>query len=115
MPVGRLLVIAPDSDLRHSLVFALEAEGFEVTERAQLPSVDWAESNRFDCTVLDHKAVRGAKSESIAFCIKAAPVVLLASRPLQWLADFVAETVETPVIGNALLVAVRLAIHLPTA
>ncbi|MBK8085741.1 MAG: hypothetical protein IPK28_19025 [Devosia sp.] len=113
MRVGRLLVIAPDSDLRHSLVFALEAEGFEVTERADVPTVDWAEKNRFDCTVLDQKAVKGEAFESIAFCITAAPVVLLASRPLRWLTDWVAETVETPVIDNALLVAVRLAIHMP--
>ena len=113
MPACRLLVVAPDDDVRHSLVFALEAEGFEVVERAAIPPIAWTEINRFDCTVLDQKAVRGEAFEAIAFCIKAVPVVLLASRPLQWLTEWVAETVETPVIDNALLIAVRLAMHLP--
>lgn len=113
MSAGRLLVVAPDDDLRHSLVFALEAEGFEVTDRADIPSAAWTEANRFDCTVLDQKAVRDEAFEAIAFCIKAAPVVLLASRPLQWLTEWVAELVETPAIDNTLLIAVRLAMHLP--
>lgn len=113
MLAGRLLVVAPDDDLRHSLVFALEAEGFEVTDRAAIPPPIWIESNRFDCTVLDQKAAHGETYEAIVFCIRAVPVVLLGSRRLEWLTDWVAGTVEMPVIDNTLLIAVRLAMHLP--
>ncbi|MBL8597310.1 MAG: hypothetical protein J0I48_20765 [Devosia sp.] len=111
MPSARLLLVAPDTDLRRSLAFALEAEGFAVTIRDTPPARSWLVSNRFDCTIVDQKALTGPDYEAIAFCIKAHPVVLLASRPHPWLVEWVAEIVDLPLAGNAVNSAVRHAIH----
>lgn len=111
MAPGRLLVIAPNDDLRGSLVFALEAEGFDVTAKEQCPNFSWVAAQHFDCTVLDQKALAGEPYESIAFCIKAYPVVLLAARPLSWLVEWVSQIVDMPVAGNAVSAAVRQAMQ----
>lgn len=111
MAPSRLLVVAPNGDLRGSLVFALEAEGYEVTAREQLPSLSWLTAQCFDCMVLDQEALGGEGYESIAFCIKAQPVVLLAARPLSWLIERVSQIVEMPMAGNAVAAAVREAIE----
>lgn len=111
MASGRLLVIAPDNDLRGSLVFALEAEAYEVTAVERLPSLSWLSAQHFDCTVLDQKALAGEAYERIAFCIKAHPVVLLATHPLSWLVEWVSQIVEMPVAGNAISTAVRQAVQ----
>lgn len=114
MASGRILVVAPDNDIRQSLVFSFEAEGFEVTARDQLPTMAWQQQRRFDCTVLDQNALGGEAYESIAFCIKAHPVVLMAARPHPWLVEWVSQVVETPSADNALTTAVRLAIQIQT-
>ncbi len=108
MASGRILIVAPGADLGGSVAFALEAEGFDVTVASELP--EHGSVAGFDCTVLDQKALTGADHESIAFCKAAYPVVLLAARPHAWLLGWVAEVVETPVIGNAMTVAVGRAI-----
>ena len=110
MPIGCLLVIAPDLDVRSALVFTLEADGFDVTARSKIPSLAWTESHRFDCTVLDHKAITGEPDATIAFCIKASPVLLLASRPIPWLNDWVTRTVEQPAADDSLGDAIRTAL-----
>lgn len=113
MASGRLLVVAEGDDLRGSLVFALEAEGFEVTARNDMPSLDWVGARRFDCTVLDQKSLAGQQQyESIAFAIKAHPVVLLAAKPHPWLVEWVPQVVETPNADTALTTAVRLAMQI---
>jgi hypothetical protein len=111
MPAGRLLLVAPETDLRRSLVFALETEGFSVAVRDEPPSRAWLVQNRFDCTIVDQKAFVGQTYEQIAFCIKAHPVVLLASPPHAWLVEWVAETIELPLAANAVTSAVRQAMH----
>ncbi len=111
MAPGRILVIAPNSDLRASLAFALEAEGYYVTANEALPDPSWVASQGFDCTVLDQKALTGPEHESIAFCVKARPVVLLAARPFAWLVEWVSQIVEMPAIGNSMSTAVREAIR----
>ena len=111
MPPARLLLVAPDTDLRRSLAFALEAEGSAVTIRDLPPPRSWLAANRFDCTILDQKAVVGTDYEAIAFCIKAHPVVLLANKPHPWLVEWVAEIVDLPLAGNAVSTAVHRATH----
>jgi DNA-binding NtrC family response regulator len=110
MARGRILVVAPYEALRRSLAFALEAEGYEVTSRDELPYHAWVAEKAFDATVLDQRALIGADYESIAFCVKAHPVVLLATRPHPWLVEWVSDVVETPVIGNAVATALDRAI-----
>ena len=107
MSTGRLLLVAPDTDLRRSLAFALEVEGFAVTIRDTPPSRSWLQTNRFDCTVVDQKALTGEQYEAIAFCIKAHPVVLLSNKPHPWLAEWVAEIVDLPLSENAVNTAIR--------
>ena len=79
MASGRLLIVAPDADLRLSLQFVLEAEGYMVTARANISETTAQE--RFDCTILDHRAAIGPTADIAAFCRRAHPVVLLASEP----------------------------------
>lgn len=112
MPSGRLLLVAPDTDLRQSLVFALETEGFSVTTRDEPPPRSWLAANRFDCTIIDQKAFTGEDYEAIAFCIKAHPVVLMAERPHAWLNEWVAAAIELPLRGNEVATAVRQAMHI---
>lgn len=111
MASGRVLIVAPNSDLRGSLAFALEAEGYEVTLREMLPEHSWVTAQKFDATVLDQKALTGADYASIAFCVKAYPVILLAARPHPWLVGWVADVVEMPVMGNALTISLNRAMH----
>lgn len=103
MANGRILVIVPQLDLRRSLEFVLDAEGYDVTAR---PGIDFAvpaASSRFDCIVLDHQALIGPRQQVIDFCAKAAPVVLVSSKPIEWLAGSVKDTVEKPVMGGAVV------------
>jgi len=109
MSTGRLLVVAADADVRQSLVFALETEGFTVTPSAELPTRAWLRENKFDCTVLDQRVLRGEPYESVAFCIASHPVVLLAAKPFGWLLEWVSQVVETPVVEDRLLQAVHAA------
>ena len=109
MPSGRVLIIAPSIDLRKSLVFALEAEGYVVTSLAVLPSEDVAGS--YDCVVIDHKAATGSREAVLDFIVKARRVVLLAGTPQPWLISHVTAVVPTPLRGDALGQAVRLAVN----
>lgn len=111
MASGRILVVEPNGDVRQSLGFALEAEGYEVTLKADLPDHSWVTTEAFDATVLDQKALTGADYTSVAFCVKAYPVVLLATNPYPWLVGWVSDIVELPVIGNALSTSLRKAMH----
>lgn len=112
MANGRILVIAPEVDMRRSLVFALEAEGYAVTARAELDTVQFSTDPHYDCTVLDQKAVTGSAEEVIDFCERARPVVLLSDGPIAWLSDSIAQVVETPTPGSALSSAIRRAVLL---
>lgn len=106
MASGHLLIIAPDPDLRHSLEFALEAEGYTV---AAVATVDEAAApERFDCTILDHRAAIGPTLDMVSFCQRAYPVVLLASeRPPEHIEPLVFRSVQKPQLGEPLSAAVR--------
>ena len=56
MASGRILIVAPNNDLRESLAFALEAEGYEVSLSSELPDLSWVSKQGFDATVLDQTA-----------------------------------------------------------
>lgn len=108
MAPARLLVVAPDVDLRSSLAFALEAEGFVVVARDLLP--DPGVALRFDCCIIEQKALAPGLQPAIEFCDAVQPIVLLAARPLPWLAHRVAHVVETPDTAGAMLRAVRMSV-----
>jgi CheY-like chemotaxis protein len=103
--MSRILLVAPDSDLRRSLEFALAAEGHEVTWQAstathELPS-------KFDCTVLDHHAVGKDLRGGVAFCEAFRPVILLANFVPHLLSPSAFATIQKPLLGQALLSAIR--------
>lgn len=108
MAVGRLLVIAPDHDLRRSLAFVLEAEGYEVDAVGAL----LRPISGYDAVVVDQKAIAGADGRTTNL-VTSAPVVLLAARQHPDMAGAVAEVVELPAIGNAVSLAVRRAMQVP--
>jgi hypothetical protein len=101
----RLLVIAPNPDLRKSLAFALESEGYVVTSHAVIPNEEAGQS--YDCVVLDHKAAIGPREAVLAFANKARCLILLAGTPQPWLLPHVTAIVPTPLRGEALGEAVR--------
>lgn len=103
-----ILVIAPNSDYRRSLKFALEAEGYAVTDAIEIPP---AHAGRYDAVVLDHKATRGPQQEVLDFCEQSQPVVLLAGQPQPWLVGRVFRSVPTPLLGNSLSDAVADAVR----
>ena len=98
--MDRVLVIAADPDLRRSLQFALEAEGYLVTWRADLAGGDLPGS--FHCTVIDHHCVGDDHLAAVAFCRRFQPVVLLANAVPHTLTPWVFRTVEKPMLGPAL-------------
>lgn len=108
MAHGRLLIVAPDPDLRRSLEFALEAEGYAVASCATIDAADMAEA--YDCTILDHRAAAAPTDAVLSFCRRADPVVLLAGNPTPWLAARVFRVVQKPLLGEPLSNAIRDAI-----
>lgn len=76
MHSGRVLVVAPDHDLRHSLAFALDAYGYSVVAEEAWPREPGAE--RFDCVILDeHVLSEPAVRPHGLFAVRG-PIVLLA-------------------------------------
>jgi DNA-binding NtrC family response regulator len=109
MATGRVLIVAPDAELRRSLEFALEAEGYCVTSSASIGETTGID--RFDCTVVDHRAFAGPANDlSLAFLRGAQPVVLLVGAALPWLAGHVFRTVQKPLLGEPLSLAIREAV-----
>jgi DNA-binding response OmpR family regulator len=104
MTYNRILVIAPDTDLRHSLKFALEAEHFEVTGRvsigAQLVPGD------YDCAIVDHHGLGEDLAKAATFVAAFAPVILLANRSHS-LSSSVFRTIVKPHLGSTVIDAVH--------
>jgi hypothetical protein len=100
----RLLVVAPDLDLRRSVQFALEAEGYAVTWRASIGATEMPYD--FDCTVVDHHALGNDAAAARAFLVAFEPVILLANVPHE-LSNSAFQTVLKPHLGAALTNAIR--------
>ena len=114
MTAGNILVIAPNADFRQSLAFALETEGYSVETRGDLASLGQLE--QFDAIVLDHKAIRQEPIDRVVHANHSqVPVILLASRPGDWLATKAFRTVPTPLMGSVLSDAVADAVGIPRA
>ncbi len=107
MPGVRVLVVAAAGDLRASLRFGLEAEGYDVT-CAEYP-LDGDAGGDFACTVLDHHAIaRGAALQR--FCAEHAPVIYLTNVLDATAGSGAAREVVMPQLGQALFDAVRQAV-----
>lgn len=111
MDAPRLLIIAPDDDLRRSLTFALEAEGYAVTALAEAGSDVAVGTGHYACTIVDQAALAATESAARAFCAAAQPVVLLANSPVSWLPWEGVRVVEKPMLGESLSQAVQGAVN----
>lgn len=107
MPSGCLLVVAPDPELRDSLVFALEAEGFSVSAEASIDKLSRLADPCLDCAVLDQKAMARLPDQGLEEQRFACPVVLLEADPKGWHGPCVSEIVEMPLNGDAVAASVR--------
>jgi DNA-binding response OmpR family regulator len=100
----RILIVAPDLDLRRSLQFALEAEGYAVDWRASIGATEMPYD--FDCTVVDHHALGNDAAPARAFLQAFQPVILLANAQHE-LSASAYRTVLKPHLGLALTNAIR--------
>ena len=105
MHVDRILVVAPDDDLRRSLTFALAAYGYTVVAERQWPGDIAAEA--FDCVVLDERAL---SELSAGASFTQLPVLLLAYSEAAKANASVAGTIAMPLKGEAVIQAVAAAI-----
>lgn len=101
----KLLVIAADADLRRSLQFALEAEGFTVICRASIGAREIPAD--YDCTVVDHHVVGSDMKAAGAFFEAFSPVILLANTAEHALSPFAFCTLQKPHLGPALSAAIH--------
>jgi hypothetical protein len=76
MQAGRILLVAPDEELRGSVAFSLRAHGYHVVAVHRMDEVGPAE--KFDCSLVDEPALSGFESEVTAFCTLHSPALLLA-------------------------------------
>lgn len=76
MHSGRILVVAPDHDLRQSLAFALAAYGYSVVAEEAWPREPGTE--RFDCVILDEHVLSEPSIRPRALFSVRGPIVLLA-------------------------------------
>ena len=101
----RVLIVAPDLDLRRSLEFLLEAEGHAVVSCENVNAA--GDVGRFDCAILDHRAISPPHEAMLEFCRQARPVILLSGSAAPWLADGIFRVVQKPLLGKPLLAAVE--------
>ena len=104
----RILVIARHDDLRRSLSFALQAEGYVVTARFDLPPRPTARD--YDAIVVDETSLGATREDIVAFCRRASPIVLIASDTRHWLAPEVFCRVPSPLRTGTLTGALAMAV-----
>ncbi|TYR31344.1 transcriptional regulator [Mesorhizobium microcysteis] len=80
-PVPTVLVVVPDPELRRSVEFALEAEGYRVDSYATLGAA-FAAPGPFGagCAVVDENAISGRRGAATRLDGLGGPVILLADR-----------------------------------
>lgn len=105
--IQMVLVVAPDEELRRSIEFALEAEGFPVQSQSQLSlAQELRGPGTFACIVIDENAIGGWKAGWDQVAQFASPIVLLIDQ-LQHIPEIDLMTVVTkPLLGRVLVEAV---------
>jgi hypothetical protein len=105
---GAILVAAPGAELRQSIVFALEADGFEVDAHASLGAAIAASgSSGALCFVVDENALNGHANGAMVLQKFGLPVILLVDR-LRAIPRLARVKVLTkPLLGQRLIEMVR--------
>ncbi|MET3649188.1 CheY-like chemotaxis protein [Phyllobacterium ifriqiyense] len=104
----QVLVVAPDYGLRRSLEFALEVEGFAVLAfeslAAALASTRVAEGR---CIIMDEEAISNDPSAPAMLRIIREPILLLVDGAGPVSTTPGVRVLRKPILGNALIMAVR--------
>jgi hypothetical protein len=105
---GTILVAAPGAELRQSIVFALEADGFEVDAHDTLGSAIAASgASRSICFVVDENALGGHANGAMALKKVGLPVILLVDRLRAIPRLSRMKTLTKPLLGQRLIEMVR--------
>jgi DNA-binding response OmpR family regulator len=105
---GTILVAAPGAELRQSIVFALEADGFEVDAHDTLGSAIAAlGASRSICLVVDENALGGHANGVGALRKVGLPVILLVDRMRTIPRLPRIKTLTKPLLGQRLIEMVR--------
>lgn len=108
---GTVLIVAPDRTFRESLAFLLEAEGCHVRQLVALPPAS-SPMGLLDCVVVDDAAFAQDREALSRWRELRCPIILLTDcRRDAPNAEYI-QVVEKPILGAALVEAVRSAIAL---
>lgn len=103
-----VLVVAPDPGFRRSIEFALEAEGYGVDSRARLSDGTTSPAaSLVCCAVIDEDATEGGADAWKFLWRFPKPIVLLVDRPWSLPEPDGMKVLVKPLLGNALVEAVR--------
>ncbi len=105
---ARVLVVVPDAPIRQSILFVLETEGFAIVSLEQLPEPA-ASDPGFDCAVVDEDAIRALPGWWKRLRGTGLPLVLLVDTLGDGAVDG-ARSVRKPLLGSALVEAIRTAL-----
>jgi len=106
-----VLVVAPDQELRRSIEFALEAEGFIVASYALLAAALVApQSGKAACAVVDEEAIIGQPESGDRLQRLGRPVILLIDRLQAVPPAAVVQVLMKPMLGSQLVESVGRAI-----
>lgn len=107
---GDVLVIAPDGQLRRSIAFLLEAEGYRISSHATVPmQAGYPAAGR--CAVIDEDALTDGEGLWPRLQRLASSFVMLSSGLLVPRPHFLMHSVEKPLLGQSLVEAVEAAIR----
>ena len=106
----KVLVVVPNAELRRSIEFTVEAEGYEIESHAGFPTVFAThKANGFDCAVVDEDAVDAGQRNLIEFARIAGskrPVVVLVDRTVALAETVPFQLLRKPLLGPALIEAI---------
>lgn len=108
---ARIIVVSPEPAVQVSLCFMLEVEGYAVRALDTLGDAVILGEN-CDCAVVDHKAISKSRRTN-ELAVLAWPIVLLVDRKIDFSVQDDICIVEKPLLGNAVVEAVRTAISRP--
>ena len=109
-PPKTILVVVPGEELRKSIEFTLEAEGFKVDSHKGFETVFAApQAEDFSCAIVDEDAIEGGEqnlSRLAEIAGSSRPVVVLLDRMAMLPGSFALRKLPKPLLGPALIEAV---------
>lgn len=110
LPHSIIIVVASDVELRRSIEFALEAEGYVVTSHGRLLEATMSPAaSAAACIVVDEDSLQDLADWRM-FCSLTTPTVLLADKSERPGGTDAACIIFKPLLGNALVETIRRAV-----